>query len=82
MLFQLSRRMGNMFYNMMNLPLAVSGLQPPPEKSGDRSSDISSPLICNSVEMLGSPRDTDALKSTDPVTEADNPSPTQMSDTT
>ncbi|XP_056599884.1 sterile alpha motif domain-containing protein 7 [Triplophysa dalaica] len=79
---QLSRRMGNMFYNMMNLPLAVSGLQPPAEKSGDRSSDISSPLICNSVEMLGSPRDTDALKSTDPVTEADNPSPTQMSDTT
>lgn len=70
--------MGNMFYNMMNL----SGLQPPAEKSGDRSSDISSPLICNSVEMLSSPRDTEALKSADPVTEADNPSPTQMSDTT
>ncbi|XP_077088233.1 sterile alpha motif domain-containing protein 7 [Siphateles boraxobius] len=79
---QLSRRMGNMFYNMMNLPLPVSGLQPPPEKSGDRSSDISSPLNCNSVELLSSPRDTEALKSTEPVSEADNPSPTQMSETT
>nr|XP_055057629.1 sterile alpha motif domain-containing protein 7 [Misgurnus anguillicaudatus]XP_055057630.1 sterile alpha motif domain-containing protein 7 [Misgurnus anguillicaudatus] len=80
---QLSRRTGNMFYNMMNLPLPVpvSGLQPPPEKNGDRSSDISSPLICNSVEMLGSPRDTDALKSTEPGTETDNLSPIQMSET-
>ncbi|XDV27700.1 hypothetical protein PO909_031195 [Leuciscus waleckii] len=68
---QLSRRMGSMFYNMMNLPLPVSGLQPPPEKSGDRSSDISSPLNCNSVELLSKP-----------VSEADNPSPTQMSETT
>ncbi|XP_016365456.1 sterile alpha motif domain-containing protein 11-like [Sinocyclocheilus rhinocerous] len=79
---QLSRRLGNMFYNMMNLPLPVSGLQPPPEKSGDRSSDINSPLNCNSVELLSSPRDTEALKSTEPVSEADNPSPTQMSETT
>uniref|UniRef100_A0A8C1PEF0 Sterile alpha motif domain containing 7 n=1 Tax=Cyprinus carpio TaxID=7962 RepID=A0A8C1PEF0_CYPCA len=79
---QLSRRLGNMFYNMMNLPLPVSGLQPPPEKSGDRSSDISSPLNCNSVELLSSPRDTEALKSMEPVSEADNPSPTQMSETT
>jgi len=72
-----------MFYNMMNLPLAVSGLQPPPEKSGDRSSDISSPLNCHSVELLSSPRDTEALKSTEPVSEADNlASPTQMSETT
>ncbi|XP_051555041.1 sterile alpha motif domain-containing protein 7-like [Myxocyprinus asiaticus] len=78
----LSRRLGNMYYNMMNLPLPVSGLQLAPEKGGDRSSDISSPLNCNNVEMLGSPRDTEALKSTEPVTEADNPSPTQMSETT
>ncbi|XP_051989790.1 sterile alpha motif domain-containing protein 7-like [Xyrauchen texanus] len=77
---QLSRRLGNMFYNMMNLPLPVSGLQPAPEKGGDRSSDISSPLNCNSMEMLGSPRDTEARKSAEPVTEADNPSPTQMSE--
>ncbi len=80
--FQLSRRLGNVFYNMMNLPLPVSGLQPPPEKNGDRSSDISSPLNCNSVELLNSPRDTEALKSTEPVSEADNPSPSQMSETT
>uniref|UniRef100_A0A671K4G6 Sterile alpha motif domain containing 7 n=1 Tax=Sinocyclocheilus anshuiensis TaxID=1608454 RepID=A0A671K4G6_9TELE len=79
---QLSRRLGNMFYSMMNLPLPVSGLQPPPEKSGDRSSDISSPVNCNSVELLSSPRDTEALKSTEPVSEADNPSPSQMSETT
>lgn len=79
---QLSRRLGNMFYNMMNLPLPVSGLQPPPEKSVDRSSDISSPLNCNSVEMLSSPRDTDALKAAEPVSEADNLSPSQMSETT
>ncbi|XP_052405568.1 sterile alpha motif domain-containing protein 7-like isoform X1 [Carassius gibelio] len=78
---QLSRRLGSMFYNMMNLPLPVSGLQPPPEKSVDRSSDISSPLNCNSVELLSSPRDTEALKSTEPVSEADHPSPSQMSET-
>ncbi|TRY81969.1 hypothetical protein DNTS_030978 [Danionella cerebrum] len=79
---QLSRRLGNMFYSMMNLPLPVSGLQPAAEKSVDRSSDVSSPLHCNSVDLLNSPRDTEALKAAEPGSEADNPSPGQMSETT
>ncbi|KAG5847315.1 hypothetical protein ANANG_G00124710 [Anguilla anguilla] len=60
---QVSRRLGSMFY-VMNLPLASAALQANPEKAGDRSSEVSSPLNCNSVEMLGSPcvRDTESTK--------------------
>ncbi|XP_076151881.1 sterile alpha motif domain-containing protein 7 [Alosa pseudoharengus] len=72
---QLSRRMGNMLY-MMNMPLAAPALHSAAEKvGGDRSSEISSPLNCNSVELLGSPcaRDTETLKPSEPLSETENP---------
>ncbi|XP_030631647.1 sterile alpha motif domain-containing protein 7 [Chanos chanos] len=80
---QVSRRLGSMFC-MMNLPpLAAPTLQPAQEKSVDRSSEISSPLNCNSVELLGSPctRDTEVMKGADVSAETDNPSPTAINET-
>lgn len=73
---QVSRRLGNMFY-MMNLPLTAAALQAAPEKTGDRSSEISSPANCNSVEMMGSPctRDNEVLKPTEQLPETENTSP-------
>ncbi|XP_029582264.1 sterile alpha motif domain-containing protein 7 [Salmo trutta] len=80
---QVSRRLGSMFY-MMNVPLAAAAaaLQAAPEKAGGgRSSEISSPVNCNSVEMMGSPctRDPEGLKPTDSLPETDNPSPPSAS---
>ncbi|XP_028834302.1 sterile alpha motif domain-containing protein 7 isoform X2 [Denticeps clupeoides] len=76
---QVSRRLGSMFY-MMNMHLSASAAQPPSEKAGDRSSEVSSPL--NSVELLGSPctRDAEGLKPAEPTLEAENP-PTPTSET-
>ena len=73
---KVSRRLGNMFY-MMNLPLSAAALQATTEKTGDRSSEISSPANCNSVEMMGSPctRDTEVLKPTEQLPESENLSP-------
>ncbi|XP_036410554.1 sterile alpha motif domain-containing protein 7 [Megalops cyprinoides] len=73
---QVSRRMGSMFY-MMNLPLAAAALQTNPEKAGDRSSEVSSPLNCNSVELLGSPctRDMESAKPPEQAPMMDNPTP-------
>ncbi|XP_061098962.1 sterile alpha motif domain-containing protein 7 isoform X2 [Conger conger] len=63
---QVSRRLGSMFY-MMNLPLASAALQANPEKAGDRTSEVSSPFNCNSMEILVSPctRDTESTKPPD-----------------
>ncbi|KAM6990553.1 sterile alpha motif domain-containing protein 7 isoform 1-T2 [Tautogolabrus adspersus] len=68
---QVSRRMGNMLY-MMNLPLPNAPLQATPEKPGDRSPELGSPVNCNSEEMVASPRDPDVLKSTENLQETDN----------
>uniref|UniRef100_A0A8C6TEK5 Sterile alpha motif domain containing 7 n=1 Tax=Neogobius melanostomus TaxID=47308 RepID=A0A8C6TEK5_9GOBI len=70
---QVSRRMGSLLY-LMNMPLPAAGIQGPPEKAGDRSSEIGSPVNCNSDEMVASPRDPDLLKSSDPH-ETENHSP-------
>ncbi|XP_015457081.3 sterile alpha motif domain-containing protein 7 isoform X1 [Astyanax mexicanus] len=75
---QVSRRLGNMFC-MLNLPLAPT-LQPPTEKAVDRSSDISSPLNCHSVELLGSPRDSEGLKPSEPGAEPESQSPIAMNE--
>lgn len=79
---QVSRRLGNMFY-MMNLPLATTALQAAPEKAGDRSSDVGSPVNCNSVEM-GSPctREAEILKSSEHLAETENHSPPSASSET
>ncbi|KAI4810194.1 hypothetical protein KUCAC02_019035 [Chaenocephalus aceratus] len=78
---QVSRRVGNMLY-MMNLPLSSSALQATPEKAADRSSEIGSPVNCNSDEMLASPRDPEVLKSTDHLHETENNSPPSASSET
>ncbi|XP_042185483.1 sterile alpha motif domain-containing protein 7-like [Oncorhynchus tshawytscha] len=82
---QVSSRLGSMLY-MMSLPLsAAAALQATSEKAGgDRSSEISSPVYCNSVEMMGSPctRDPEGRKPTDPLPETDNPSPPSASSET
>ncbi|XP_053293195.1 sterile alpha motif domain-containing protein 7 [Pleuronectes platessa] len=71
---QVSKRLGNMLY-MMNLPLPTAPLHATPEKPGDRSSEIGSPVNCNSEEMVASPRDPDVLKSTEHLHETENNSP-------
>ncbi|KAK5860212.1 hypothetical protein PBY51_021705 [Eleginops maclovinus] len=78
---QVSRRVGNMLY-MMNLPLSSSALQATPEKAADRSSEIGSPVNCNSEEMLASPREPEVLKSTDHLHETENNSPPSASSET
>ncbi|XP_038860422.1 sterile alpha motif domain-containing protein 7-like [Salvelinus namaycush] len=82
---RVSSRLGSMFY-MMSLPLsAAAALQATPENAGgDRSSEISSPVYCNGVEMMGSPctRDPEGRKPTDPLPETDNPSPPSASSET
>ncbi|XP_042354245.1 sterile alpha motif domain-containing protein 7 [Plectropomus leopardus] len=78
---QVSRRLGNMLY-MMNLPLSTSTLQATPEKPTDRSSEIGSPVNCNSEEMIASPRDPDVLKSTEHLHEMENNSPPSASSET
>ncbi|XP_029929525.1 sterile alpha motif domain-containing protein 7 [Myripristis murdjan] len=78
---QVSRRLGSMFY-MMNLPLPSAALQVAPEKPGDRSSEIGSPVNCNSEEMLASPRDPEALKSTEHLHDTENNSPPSASSET
>ncbi|XP_072220595.1 sterile alpha motif domain-containing protein 7 [Leuresthes tenuis] len=78
---QVSRRLGSMMY-MMNLPLSSTTLQATPEKPGDRSSDMGSPVICASEDLLASPRDPDALKSTEHINEAENSSPPSASSET
>ncbi|CAL1580374.1 unnamed protein product [Knipowitschia caucasica] len=77
---QVSRRMGSLMY-LMNLPLSGTGIQGPPEKPGDRSSDIGSPVNCNSEEMVASPRDPDLLKTSDSH-EPENHSPPSASSET
>ncbi|XP_063076207.1 sterile alpha motif domain-containing protein 7 [Engraulis encrasicolus] len=72
---QVSRRLGSALY-MMNMPLATPAMHPTAEKpSVDHSSEISSPINCNSMELLGSPcsRDTEALKPSEPGSETENP---------
>lgn len=78
---QVSRRLGSMVY-MMNLPLSNTTLQTTPEKPGDRSSEIGSPVNCNSEEMIASPRDPDVLKSTEQLHETENNSPPSASSET
>ncbi|KAG8014286.1 Sterile alpha motif domain-containing protein 7 [Nibea albiflora] len=78
---QVSRRLGNMLY-MMNLPLSAATLQSTPEKAGDRSPEIGSPVNCNSEEMMASPRDSDVLKSTEHLHETENNSPPSASSET
>ncbi|KAK7944717.1 hypothetical protein WMY93_000445 [Mugilogobius chulae] len=77
---QVSRRMGSLLY-LMNMPLSGAGIQGPPEKPGDRSSEMGSPVNCNSDEMVASPRDPDLLKSSDPH-ETENHSPPSASSET
>ncbi|XP_061550539.1 sterile alpha motif domain-containing protein 7 [Phycodurus eques] len=77
---QVSRRMSNMLY-MMNLPLPASTLQAAPDKPGDRSSEMGSPVNCNSEEMMmmaaaASPREAaDVLKPAEHLCEPGNNSP-------
>uniref|UniRef100_A0A3Q3KZM1 Sterile alpha motif domain containing 7 n=1 Tax=Mastacembelus armatus TaxID=205130 RepID=A0A3Q3KZM1_9TELE len=78
---QVSRRLGSMLY-MMNLPLSTATLQATPEKPGDRSSEIGSPVNCNSDELMASPRDPDVLKSTEHLHETENNSPPSASSET
>lgn len=75
---QVSRRLGNMLY-MMNLPLSTASLQATPEKPGDHSPEIGSPVNCNSEDMMASPRDPDVLKSTEHLHETENNSPPSAS---
>lgn len=70
--------MGNMLY-MMNLPLPTTALQATPEKAGERTPEIGSPVNCNSEEMLASPRDAEVLKSTEHLHDTENTSPPSAS---
>lgn len=81
LLLQVSRRLGSMLY-MMNLPLSTAALQATPEKPGERSSEIGSPINCNSEEMVASPRDPDVLKSAEHLHEVENNSPPSASSET
>lgn len=78
---QVSRRMGSMLY-MLNLPLTGTALQAAPDKPGERSPDIGSPGHCNSEDMMASPRDPDAVKSSEHLHEAENVSPPSASSET
>ncbi|XP_017266355.1 sterile alpha motif domain-containing protein 7 [Kryptolebias marmoratus] len=78
---QVSRRMGSMLY-MLNLPLTGTTLQATPEKPGDRSPEIGSPGNCNSEDMMASPRDPEAMKSSEHLHEAENNSPPSASSET
>ncbi|AWP03817.1 putative sterile alpha motif domain-containing protein 7 [Scophthalmus maximus] len=78
---QVSKRLGSMLY-MMNLPLSTATMHATPEKPGDRSSEIGSPVNCNSEEMVASPRDPDVLKSTEHLQETENNSPPSASSET
>ncbi|KAF7222211.1 sterile alpha motif domain-containing protein 7 [Nothobranchius furzeri] len=78
---QVSRRMGSMLY-MMNLPISGATLQTSSEKPGDRSPDISSPVNCNSEDLMASPRDPDVIKSAEHLHEAENHSPPPASSET
>ncbi|XP_040911830.1 sterile alpha motif domain-containing protein 7 [Toxotes jaculatrix] len=78
---QVSKRLGSMLY-MMNLPLPTTTLHATPEKPGDRSSEIGSPVNCNSEEMMASPRDPDVLKATEHLHETENNSPPSASSET
>lgn len=71
-----------MFY-MMNLPhpVAAAAVQAVSDKPCDRSSEVGSPVVCNSEEILGSPREADALKS-EHLNETDNNSPPSASSET
>ncbi|XP_019712276.1 sterile alpha motif domain-containing protein 7 [Hippocampus comes] len=75
---QVSRRMGSMLY-MMNLPLPAGPLQAAPDKPGDHSSELGSPVNCNSEEMMmmaASPREAaDIPKPAEHLCEPDNCSP-------
>lgn len=64
---------------MMNLPLSTASLQATPEKPGDHSPEIGSPVNCNSEDMMASPRDPDVLKSTEHLHETENNSPPSAS---
>ncbi|XP_077472330.1 sterile alpha motif domain-containing protein 7 isoform X1 [Stigmatopora argus] len=72
---QVSRRMGGIMY-MMNLPLPAGPLQATPDKPGAHSSEMGSPVNCNSDELMmmaTSPRDAvDAIKPMENLCEADN----------
>lgn len=69
-----------MFY-MMNLPLPSTSLHATPEKAGDRSPETGSPALCNSEEMIASPRDPDVIKAADHLHETENNSPSASSET-
>ncbi|KAJ3595713.1 hypothetical protein NHX12_005016 [Muraenolepis orangiensis] len=79
---QVLRRLGSMFY-MMNLPLPAAAAaaaaaqataaQAASDKPGDRSSEVGSPVVCHSEEILGSPRE-DVLKM-EHLNEPENHSP-------
>ncbi|XP_030219077.1 sterile alpha motif domain-containing protein 7 isoform X1 [Gadus morhua] len=83
---QVSRRLGSMFY-MMNLPLpaaaanAAAAIQAASDKPGDRSSEVGSPVACNSEEIMGSPREADLLKP-EHLNETENHSPPSASSET
>ncbi|XP_053740191.1 sterile alpha motif domain-containing protein 7 [Synchiropus splendidus] len=77
---QVSRRLGSMMY-MMNLPLAASNLQAAPEKAGEHSPEMGSPINCNS-EIMASPRDAELLKSTEHLQEPETNSPPSVSSET
>ncbi|XP_061777122.1 sterile alpha motif domain-containing protein 7 isoform X2 [Nerophis ophidion] len=74
---QVSRRMGSMLY-MINLPLPAAALQTAPDKPGDHSSEMGSPVNCNSEEMMASPSG-DVLKASEHLHETDNNSPLSAS---
>ncbi|XP_061834783.1 sterile alpha motif domain-containing protein 7 isoform X1 [Nerophis lumbriciformis] len=74
---QVSRRMGGMLY-MINLPLPAAALQTAPDKPGDHSSEMGSPVNCNSEEMMASPSG-DVLKASEHLHETDNSSPLSAS---
>lgn len=67
---------------MMNLPLSTTTLQATPEKPVDHSSEIGSPVNCNSEEMMASPREPDVLKTTELLHETENNSPPSASSET
>lgn len=64
---------------MMNVPLSTTSLQATPEKPGERSPEIGSPVNCNSEDMMASPRDPDVLKPTEHLHETENISPPSAS---
>ncbi|XP_039617020.1 sterile alpha motif domain-containing protein 7 isoform X2 [Polypterus senegalus] len=77
---QVSRRLGSMFY-MMNLPVSTA-MSSMTEKPGDQSSDVNSPVNCNSaIDLLGSPCSRE-LENTKPQEQAPSDTSVALSETT